>query len=68
MDKEVFKKIIEIRCLSNEEKMKVGTLIHEQLAGNKDYIDSNIVLNIDEDCKVILIIYPECEEEPRILI
>ena len=68
MNNKTFKKKIEIECSSNEEKKKVGELIHNQLAGNKDYIDSNILLNIDEDCKVVLIIFNECKNEPTILI
>ena len=68
MDKKQFKKAIEIECSSNEEKMKVGELIHNQLKGNQDYIDNNIILNVDEDCKVIVIIFEECKEEPKILI
>lgn len=63
-----FKKAIEIECSSNEEKMEVSRKIHNQLVGNKDYIDSNIVLNHDEDCKVMVIIFNECKEEPEIII
>ena len=42
-------KYVEImRMDSNHEHTKrVGELIHEYLVGNKDYIDSNIVLNVD---------------------
>ena len=68
MNNKTFKKAIEIECSSNEEKMKVGQCIHCQLSGNKDYIDSNILLNIDEDCIVRLIIFNECKNAPRILI
>lgn len=68
MSNKTFKKAIEIECSSNEEKMEVGKLIHNQLKGNQDYIDNNIILNIDEDCKVIVIIFNECKEEPTILI
>ena len=68
MANKTFKKAIEIECSSNEEKMKVGELIHNQLVGNEDYINNNIVLNIDEDCKVILVMFNECKNEPKILI
>lgn len=63
-----FKKAITIECSSNEEKMEVSRKIHNQLVGNKDYIDSNIVLNHDEDYKVMVIIFNECKEEPEIII
>lgn len=68
MDNKLFKKYIEIECSSNEEKVKIGELIHNQLKGNEDYINNNIILNIDEDSKVILVIFNECKEEPKILI
>ena len=60
------KKAIEIECASNEEKMKIGKSIHDQLKGNEDYINNNIILNIDEDSKVILVIFNECKNEPKI--
>lgn len=63
-----FKKAIEIECSSNDEKMKVSRLIHDQLVGNQDYIDNNIVLNHDEDCKVMVVVFNECKEEPEIII
>lgn len=56
------KKIIEIECSSNEEKIKVGELINNQLVSNKDYIDNSIILNIDGDCKVRLTIFNECKK------
>ena len=68
MADKTFKKAIEIECSSNEEKMRVGESIHNQLVGNEDYINNNIILNIDEDCKVILVIFNECINEPEILI
>ena len=68
MANKTFKKTIEIECASNEEKMRVGESIHNQLVGNPDYINSNILLNVDEDCKVILVIFNECQNEPEILI
>lgn len=41
--------------------------IHNQLAGNKDYVDSNIVLNFD-DGDIHLYIMNECENIPEIRI
>ena len=32
----------------------VATYIHQQLRGNPNYIDSNIVLNMDQDDKTII--------------
>ena len=49
-------KEITIKCGSNKERNEVGSRIHEQLRGNTDYIDSDIVLNIDEDKTVSLFI------------
>ena len=38
---------ISIYCGSEDLKRLVGAKIHDQLKGNQDYIDSRIVLNID---------------------
>lgn len=43
---------ITIYCESDDLKKRVGTKIHEQLRGNPDYIDSRIVLNIDDESRV----------------
>lgn len=43
-----------VDCPSDEAKMQIGEAIHSQLAGNQDYVDSNIILNVDESCKVRL--------------
>lgn len=57
-----------IRTRTNEYKLKVGTAIHEQLKGNKDYIDNNIVLNIDEDCLVLLTVMEDCKKFPKVVL
>ena len=57
-----------IRTESEGEKMRIGESIHDQLVGNDDYIDSNIVLNIDSKNEVNLYVYKECENIPSITI
>lgn len=57
-----------IETANDEDKLKIGNHIHEQLVGNKDYIDSNIILNIEEPNKVRLYVYDECEYIPPITI
>ena len=59
---------ITIRTTDKEEQIRVGNSIHFQLVGNKDYIDNNIVLNIDVENEVNLYIYKECENVPNIII
>lgn len=44
---------------SDEEKARIGAAIHEQLAGNPAYVDSKIILNIEEECTVKLIIFDD---------
>lgn len=39
---------------TDEEKMRIGTAIHEQLVGNPDYINCSIILNVDEPCTIRL--------------
>lgn len=57
---------IEINCLTNEEKMTLGTSIHEQLVGNPNYIENRIILNVDEDKKVLIWVDDSCTELPII--
>ena len=59
---------ITIKTPNNDEKMRIGSEIHEQLRGNSDYIDNNIILNIDADNEVWLGIFKECENIPKITI
>lgn len=57
---------IEISCSSNEEKMALGTSIHEQLVGNPNYIDNRIGINVDEYKKVVIWVDDGCTELPII--
>ena len=59
---------ITIRTIDEKEQMRIGNSIHHQLVGNKDYVDNNIVLNIDVDNEVNLYIYKECENVPDVII
>lgn len=65
---ESLKTHITIRTIDEKEQMRIGNSIHHQLVGNKDYIDNNIVLNIDVDNEVNLYIYKECENVPDVII
>lgn len=40
---------------------EIGNAIHHQLVGNRDYIDSNIGISLQEDS--VLIWFDDCEEE-----
>lgn len=62
------KMYIQIEVPTDEEKMKIGEKIHEQLRGNQDYIDNNIILNVDEMGAVRLWVFNECENIPQITI
>lgn len=62
---------ITIYCESDDLKKRVGTKIHEQLRGNPDYIDSRIVLNIDDESRVCIYVQygteiPSCLEMSNI--
>ena len=65
---ESLKMHITIRTIDEKEQMRIGNSIHHQLVGNKDYVDNNIILNIDVDNEVNLYIYKECENVPDIII
>lgn len=65
MDKPKYK--ITIKTKDNDERYKIGEHIHNQLVGNRDYIDCNIILNCtDVDCTVLLMIFEECTDIPPI--
>lgn len=51
---------------NNDERLRVGTFIHNQLSGNQDYVDCKIILNIDKDCTVRLTIFDDVKEIPEI--
>ena len=59
---------ITIEVSDEQVQLAIGTAIHEQLRGNKDYIDSNIILNIGEPNIVKLYVFKECEHIPAITI
>lgn len=55
---EAVKEII-INTKTNEEKMIIGAAIHGQLQGNPDYINNNIILNVDDDCMIRISVFKE---------
>lgn len=63
------KREIRIYC-DKSEKMDVGEKIHNQLVGNQDYVDCNIILNCDRPDLdyVTVLIFEECENIPEITI
>ena len=63
-----FKMQIIIITNDNKEKMRIANSIHNQLVGNKDYIDCNIVLNDYYENEINLYISNECENVPNIVI
>ena len=63
-----FKMQIIIITNDNKEKRRISNLIHNQLVGNKDYIDCNIILNDYYENEINLYIFNECENVPNIVI
>lgn len=59
---------ITITCSDDKDQLRVGNAIHEQLRGNPDYVNNNIILNIDVKNEVNMFIYEDCKEIPTILI
>ncbi len=67
MEKE--KRVITIRTSTEQEKLEVGTKIHNQLVGNDDYINTRILLNMDDDENIVtLTIFEDSETIPEIKI
>lgn len=68
MDKQLRKQIL-IKARPWEEAKEIGAGIHEQLKGNEDYINNNIILTMDEKrYEVIISIFKECKKIPKITI
>ena len=65
---EDFKMHIIIRTNDVKEKRRIANSIHQQLVGNKDYIDCNIILNDYYEDEINLYISNECENVPNIII
>lgn len=57
--------LAEIKFNTNDKDstMYLGTFIHDQLIGNKDYVDNNIILNIDNPNCIVLTIFKETDFE-----
>ena len=67
MEKE--KRVITIRTSTEQEKLEVGTKIHNQLAGNDDYINTRILLNMDNNENIVtLTIFEDSKTVPEIKI
>lgn len=63
------KRVITIRTSTEQEKLEVGTKIHNQLVGNDDYINTRILLNMDDDDNVVtLTIFEDSKTMPEITI
>lgn len=67
------RKFVTIECETFEEMAAIREKIHNQLVGNQDYVDRNIVLNgsddrYEQDNSIHLIFFEECEEIPEITI
>ena len=59
---------IQITVEDNEKKMELGRKIHSQLIGNPDYIESDILLNVDDENTVNLYVFEGCKTRPEITI
>lgn len=67
MEKE--KRVITIRTSTEQEKLEVGTKIHNQLVGNDDYINTRILLNMDGNENIVtLTIIEDAKSIPEIKI
>ena len=68
------RKTIIIKTKSYEEEWEVAKKIHEQLKGNKDYIENRIILSMSKEIpyevenEVHLYIFDDAESNPEIRI
>ena len=59
---------ISIEVNDDKELLAISNNIHEQLRGNKDYIDNNIIISIDSPSIINISISKECKDIPSIII
>lgn len=59
---------ITIETTTKDEQMEISNSIHNQLKGNEDYINNNIILNCNEENVTKLFIFNECKNVPKIII
>lgn len=68
MDK--IKRQYTIKCVDVKDADMVANRLHEQLRGNEDYINSNIVLSKAAICngqgRVDIYVFDECKTDPTI--
>ena len=67
MSNDVKREVI-IKCPNKSEQFALGNSIHEQLRGNQDYIDSRIVLFLNEENQIIFTVFSDAAEVPSIVI
>lgn len=60
----------EIRIVydDNTERDKAANAVHESLRGNKSYINSDIVLNVDENNVIVIIVASEDADMPGYIV
>lgn len=59
---------ITIETTTKDGQMEISNSIHNQLKGNEDYINNNIILNCNEENVTKLFIFNECKNVPKIII
>ena len=59
---------ITIETTTKDEQMEISNSMHNQLKGNEDYINNNIILNCNEENVTKLFIFNECKNVPKIII
>lgn len=67
LENNLYRKIT-IETSTDREKMQIGESIHNQLKGNSDYMNNNIVVYIDRTCAVEVFIFANCKDIPQIII
>lgn len=59
---------ISIEVRNRDEQLALGGKIHKQLMGNADYVDCNIIVNIEEVNEINIYIFKECTCIPELKI
>lgn len=67
LENNIWKKIT-IETSTDREKMQIGESIRNQLKGNPDYINNNVIVFIDKTCVVEVLIFANCKDIPQLII
>ena len=62
------KQAFELPVQNKDEQLKLFDKIHNQLNGNEDYTNGNIIIDLNDPNYVRIVVFEGCESDPQIVI